>query len=48
MIATTAFLFFALSAWIAWDMRTSLLDWIGSMAFLALVVACATLILAAL
>ena len=48
MIATTAVLFLALSAWIAWDMRTSLLDWIGSMAFLALVVACATLILAAL
>ena len=48
MIAITTFLFLALSAWIAWDMRTSLLDWIGSMAFLALVVACATLILAAL
>jgi hypothetical protein len=48
MIAATTFLFLALSAWIAWDMRTSLLDWIGNMAFLALVVAAATLILAAL
>jgi hypothetical protein len=48
MIAITTFLFLAISAWIAWDMRTSFLDWIGSMAFLAMVVAAATLILASL
>jgi hypothetical protein len=48
MIAATTILFLTLSAWIAWDMRTSLLDWLGSMAFLALIVAAATLILAAL